>query len=259
MIVSVAQAQVFFLALTRVMAMIVHVPVLGGSGIPNRIKIGFGVLLAMVIVTWDPLPAAQAALPLVALAVQIARELLIGTLAGFGAVLTFGAIQMAGDVMGMGSGFRAAQMLNPALGLQGSSMNQFFVVVATLVFLAVDGHHLFLIAVQRTFDMLPLATALPAFSSERLLATTGKLIGTGVQIALPGLRSGFIDGSFARSAGTGRPSDSGIFPGCPGQTGHRSCGAPVLAGRFVSIAAGFVLIHWRSYVDAPRRALNGVG
>jgi len=100
-------------------------------------------------------------------------------------VLTFGAIQMAGDVMGMGSGFRAAQMLNPALGLQGSSMNQFFVVVATLVFLAVDGHHLFLIAVQRTFDMLPLATALPAFSSERLLATTGKLVGTGVQIALP--------------------------------------------------------------------------
>ncbi|MBN2555744.1 MAG: flagellar biosynthetic protein FliR [Anaerolineales bacterium] len=185
MIVSVAQAQVFFLALTRVMAMIVHVPVLGGSGIPNRIKIGFGVLLAMVILTWDPLPASREALSLVALAVQIARELLIGTLAGFGAVLTFGAIQMAGDVMGMGSGFRAAQMLNPALGLQGSSMNQFFVVVATLVFLAVDGHHLFLIAIQRTFDMLPLATALPVFSSERLLATTGQLIGAGVQIALP--------------------------------------------------------------------------
>jgi len=185
LIVSVAQAQVFFLAFTRVMAMIVHVPVLGGRAIPNQVKIGLGVLLAMVILPWELLPASQEALSLLPFAVQIARELFIGTLAGFGAVLTFGTIQMAGDVMGLGSGFRAAQVLNPALGLQGSAMNQFFVVMATLLFLVINGHHIFLIALQRSFDLIPLTAALPALSSERLLALGGQMIGLGVQMALP--------------------------------------------------------------------------
>ena len=185
MIVSVAQAQVFFLAFTRVMAMIVHIPVLGGRAIPNQVKIGFGILLAMIILPWDLLPATEEALSLLVFAFQVAREILIGTLAGFGAVLTFGAVQMAGDVMGLGSGFRAAQVLNPALGLQGSAMNQFFVVMATLLFLVVNGHHIFIVALQRSFDLVPLSETLPALSSERLLTLAGQMIGLGVQMALP--------------------------------------------------------------------------
>jgi len=185
LIVSVAQAQVFFLAFTRVMAMIVHIPVLGGRAIPNQVKIGFGILLAMIILPWDLLPATEEALSLLVFAFQVAREILIGTLAGFGAVLTFGAVQMAGDVMGLGSGFRAAQVLNPALGLQGSAMNQFFVVMATLLFLVVNGHHIFIVALQRSFDLVPLSETLPALSSERLLTLAGQMIGLGVQMALP--------------------------------------------------------------------------
>lgn len=185
MIVSVAQAQVFFLAFTRVMAMIVHIPVLGGRAIPNQVKIGFGILLAMIILPWDLLPATEEAQSLLVFAFQVAREILIGTLAGFGAVLTFGAVQMAGDVMGLGSGFRAAQVLNPALGLQGSAMNQFFVVMATLLFLVVNGHHIFIVALQRSFDLVPLSETLPALSSERLLTLAGQMIGLGVQMALP--------------------------------------------------------------------------
>jgi len=185
LIVSVAQAQVFFLAFTRVMAMIVHIPVLGGRAIPNQVKIGFGILLAMIILPWDLLPATEEAQSLLVFAFQVAREILIGTLAGFGAVLTFGAVQMAGDVMGLGSGFRAAQVLNPALGLQGSAMNQFFVVMATLLFLVVNGHHIFIVALQRSFDLVPLSETLPALSSERLLTLAGQMIGLGVQMALP--------------------------------------------------------------------------
>ena len=43
MTISVAQAQLFFLALTRILAVLIHVPVLGGRAVPNQIKIALGV------------------------------------------------------------------------------------------------------------------------------------------------------------------------------------------------------------------------
>jgi flagellar biosynthesis protein FliR len=49
MTISVAQAQLFFLAFTRIMAILIHVPVLGGQTIPNQVRIGLGFVLAMVI------------------------------------------------------------------------------------------------------------------------------------------------------------------------------------------------------------------
>lgn len=185
MIVSVAQAQVFFLALTRLLALLIHVPVLGGRMVPNMVKVALGLLLTMVMLPWQPLPPSAPAMEAFEMAVAIGREALLGTLAGFGAALTFGAIQMAGDLMGIGSGFGAGQLLNPSFEDSGSAMNQFFTLLATLLFLALDGHHAFLLAVQRTFEVAPLNQALPPLSSEHLLRLTGSLIAAGVQMALP--------------------------------------------------------------------------
>jgi flagellar biosynthesis protein FliR len=57
MTISVAQAQVFFLVFTRVMATIIHVPVLGGQNIPNPVRIGLGLLLSAILLPWQALPA----------------------------------------------------------------------------------------------------------------------------------------------------------------------------------------------------------
>ena len=98
MTVSVAQAQLFFLAFARLMAMLIHIPVLGGNLIPNPVKIALGALLTIVILPWQPLPADAVGMPTVealsAVGVGLAagREILIGTLAGFAAALTFGAL-----------------------------------------------------------------------------------------------------------------------------------------------------------------------
>ncbi len=185
MTVSLAQAQIFFLALTRILALIIQVPVLGGRMVPDTIKIGLGFLLTIVIIPWQPLPAEAAVIPTLAFAIAIGRELLIGTLAGFAAALIFAALEIAGNLMGLGSGFAAGQILNPTLGGTGSSLDQIFVMMAILLFLIMDGHHAFLIGIQRTFTLLPVNNPLPGLPVERLLTITSGLITAGVQMSLP--------------------------------------------------------------------------
>ena len=46
MIVSIAQTQLFILVFTRIMAMIIPVPILGGQSIPAQVRIGLGIILS---------------------------------------------------------------------------------------------------------------------------------------------------------------------------------------------------------------------
>jgi flagellar biosynthesis protein FliR len=185
MVISIAQAQAFFLALTRVLAVTIHVPVFGGHLIPNPVKIGLGFLLTLTLIPWQILPPEAASLPTLAFGMAIGRELLIGTIAGFAAALTFGALQVAGEMMGLSSGFSSARLINPALDSSGSAIDHFFMMVATMFFLVMDGHHLVLIALQRGFEIVPIAAPLPSFSMERLIVLFAQLVGVGIRLSLP--------------------------------------------------------------------------
>ena len=185
MTISVAQAQLFFLAFTRIMAIIIHIPVLGGQNIPNQVRIGLGFVLAMVLVPWQPLPADAAEIGTFAYGVAIGKEILVGTLVGYSADLAFGAIQMAGSAMGLGSGFESSRIFNPALSESGSAFDQVFVMTATMIFLMIDGHHLVITALQRTFELVPLNGSLPLDGLEKVMTTTSTFIVAGIHLALP--------------------------------------------------------------------------
>jgi flagellar biosynthetic protein FliR len=175
----------FTLALTRILAIIIHVPVLGGRSVPDPVKIGFGLVLAMVILPWQPLPPEAASLSSVAFGFAMGKEALVGTLAGYAAVLTFGAVQIAGNLMSLGSGFQAGHILNPALEDSGSSIDQVLLITAFLLFLVFNGHHAFLLGLQRTFALIPLNSPLPELEAGPLMALASGMILAGVQMALP--------------------------------------------------------------------------
>ncbi len=192
MAISVFQAQLFFLALTRILAVLIQVPVLGGRMVLNQVKIGLGLLLTMVLLPWQTsaqggveLVPGTPSLPLVAFGIAIAQELLIGTLAGFAATLTFNAVQIAGHLMDLTSGFNAGQTLNPVLEQSGSALDQITTMIAMLLFMVLNGHHVFLIGLQQTFNIVPLNSVLPDLPIENLVRLTSLLITAGIQMSLP--------------------------------------------------------------------------
>ncbi len=185
MSISVAQFQLFSLAFTRIMAILIQVPVLGGRTIPNQVKIAFGVVLAAIMLPWQPLPAGAPPLSLLEMGGGLLRELIIGLMAGFASMLTFSAVQIAGEQMGISAGFAAERIINPTFESSGSAVDQIFIVTATLLFFILNGHHLVLIGLQQTFQVLPLNSALPEPSATRVLMLTGQLIGAGILLAVP--------------------------------------------------------------------------
>lgn len=185
MLISIAQTQIFFLVLTRVMAVIIHIPNLGGQTIPNQIRIGLGLVLAAILVPWTPLGVEVESMALLTFAAAILKEIIIGTLIGYAAILTFAVISIAGETMGIGSGFGSDRIFNPAMEQSVTPLGQFFVVISMLYFMAVNGHHVALVALQKSFSLLPVNTPLPTFSVETLLRSTAQLITVGIQIAFP--------------------------------------------------------------------------
>jgi flagellar biosynthetic protein FliR len=184
-IVNLLQAQLFLLALTRILAILIHVPVLGGRAIPDPVKIGLGLTFALVALPWQPPAEGAPALGMIEMLVGIARELLIGTIAGYAAVLTFGALQTTGQLIGLSSGFSAGQILNPALEESGTALDQVILMTVMLLFLILNGHHAFLVGIQRTFALLPVNGPLPDLRLEAIVAVTAGMVTAGIQMSMP--------------------------------------------------------------------------
>ena len=185
MLISIAQAQIFFLVFTRMMAVIIHVPNLGGQTIPNQVRIAFGFVLAVILIPWSSMPEVTESLGLLPFTFAILKEIIIGSLIGYAATLTFSAVSIAGETMGLGSGFSSDRIFNPAMEQTVTPMGQLFVVISTLFFMALNGHHIALVALQKSFSLVPVNTPLPSFSVEILLQTTAKIILIGIQMAFP--------------------------------------------------------------------------
>jgi len=185
MLISILQAQIFFLALTRVLAILVQIPIFNSDAVPNQIKLGFGIILTMMIVPWEPLGTDAEAIPLFPFAGAILQELIIGLLAGYAATLVFGVFQMAGKIIELGSGYSSGQVFNPTLGETGSAYQQLFVIVILLFFLVTNGHHVFIAGIKQTFDVLPVRSAITEISLETVIVYTTNLMASAIQIAFP--------------------------------------------------------------------------
>jgi flagellar biosynthesis protein FliR len=189
MIVSILQTQIFVLVLTRVLMIMLALPFLGGSMVPNQVKISLGFILSMFVFPWQAVqPASAEAIPLIAFVQAIFQEVIIGALAGMAVTMVFGVFQVAAKMMEMSAGFSSGQIFNPTLNDTGSAFDQFFVLIIYLYFFAINGHHVFLIGLQQTFQALPVNSGidkLMALTPDRLLTVFSMIIASGVQMALP--------------------------------------------------------------------------
>ncbi len=86
------------------------------------------------------------------------KEILIGVSLGFVTRLFFFVISIAGEIISVAMGLGQAQLYNPMMGTMGNVMEQFFVVLATLIFLTINGHHAVLEALNSSFQYINVVT-----------------------------------------------------------------------------------------------------
>jgi flagellar biosynthesis protein FliR len=85
-------------------------------------------------------------------------EFIFGMMLGLCARLVFAAVQFAGQLAGEQIGFGIANIFDPVNNAQISIIAQLHYLFSILIFFAIDGHHLFLSALIRSFEIVPLFT-----------------------------------------------------------------------------------------------------
>jgi len=147
-------AQTFILVFLRTGAMMAMMPVIGDNATPLRIKAGLSLIIAFMIapvvsVAHIPDPA------LLDLALKMAGEVLIGVMIGFAARLIFAGIQIAGQFVGFQMGFAIVNVIDPISSAQVSIIAQIQYLLAILIFLIINGHHFFIMAIAEGYRVLP--------------------------------------------------------------------------------------------------------
>ncbi|PIE38637.1 MAG: flagellar biosynthetic protein FliR [Gammaproteobacteria bacterium] len=138
----------------RLSALFMIAPIFGASSFPRRARILLAVAIASIIA--PTLPAVQGVDPMSAAGVLMAGEqVLIGLAMGFILQTAFAALVMAGQALAMTMGLGFAMSVDPQNGVQVPVLSQFYMIVATLLFLAIDGHLMMIEALAHSFTLLP--------------------------------------------------------------------------------------------------------
>ncbi len=171
--------------LARILALIASAPITSNPQFPLTAKIGLGVMLAVLVA--PTLPAAPAVSPDSAYGMLLlAREVMLGIGMGFAMRIVFAAINMAGDIIGSQMGLGFAQFYDPQSSGQVPVIGQYLNLLATLVFLSVNGHLLMIASLVESFRTVPPEAAMStAAGAMALVQWGGMIIQAAVQLSLP--------------------------------------------------------------------------
>lgn len=177
----------FLLVLARLSAAVTVLPIFGARGVPAQAKIGLALLLSLIVLPLHAAPAATAAptqlLPFVA---AVGSEAIVGLCIGITIALVVQALAMGAALVGVQMGFGLGELFDPLYGAQTDTMTQFYWLIVTLVFFAVNGHHAALVGLVRTFDAVPAGSAdISLLAGERFVPFVSALFGVAIRVALP--------------------------------------------------------------------------
>lgn len=202
-LIPLEQFQTFLVVTSRVAGFIAAIPVISASQTPARIKTAlvFATSLVLFPIMGDAVP--KMSFSPIPFALVIVSELLLGLLLGLVSRLIFTAVEFGATVIGYQMGFAAANVFDPQSERQVALISQFQNVFAILIFLAINGHHLFLQTAVMSYEYLPPGQLdLSGEAIPFLMQLTSHMFSIGVQFSAPVLAvlllSGLILGIMAR-------------------------------------------------------------
>jgi flagellar biosynthesis protein FliR len=175
-----------FLVFVRVGAMIFSAPLINGRTVPVMLKVGLGALIAFLLVPIGAAHLVEVPFQILPLSELVLKELGVGVMVGFVANLVFAAMQLAGQFIGLQIGFSLANVIDPLFAQSISILDQLYTLLAGLIFLAIDGHHMLILAVQQTLDLVPIGSLqITEPSINQLIALTSGVFVAALRIVLP--------------------------------------------------------------------------
>lgn len=202
-LIPINEFQTFLVCLSRVAGFVAAIPIILGAQTPAQVKAGLVFMVTLVLFPVMEPSMPQLSYQPVTFLLLMVSEVLLGSMIGLIARMIFTAVEYGGTVIGYQMGFAAANVFDPQNQRQLSLISQFQNIFAILIFLAVDGHHIFLQVAAESYKLLPPgAFNISGEAIPYLLKLSSKIFFLGIQFSAPVLAvlllSGLILGILAR-------------------------------------------------------------
>lgn len=147
----------FVMVLIRMSSFIVSWPIFGTNNLPPQVKVLFALSIALLI--FPTIDKSQVMFDLDAYQMMMLsiKEAFIGLSLGFLARTFLFSISMAGQIISVVMGLSGAQLFDPTTGEMGTPIDRFQVLLVSLLFLAFNGHHVFLEGLVASFKLVPMS------------------------------------------------------------------------------------------------------
>lgn len=166
----------------RVSAILVVFPIFSNSVVPPLVRILFAFSLSIAL-----FPVVKSGSGAIAneylqnnflVTALVMKEAIVGFTVGFMAKIVFDSIFFGFAYMGMQMGFGFSNLYDPNTESSAPVVGNFVMIIVSLLFLGINGHHIMIKAISETFTLLPLGEA--TFSKE--LSRYALEVGTSVFI-----------------------------------------------------------------------------
>ncbi len=246
-----AQVETFLLVILRAAGIFIVAPVFGHRSVPALVKVGVLICLGVALVPTISTSALAPTGSIWQLSGLAAKEILIGVLIGLVFQLLFMGAKTAGSVIGYQMGFALVSMPDVEEGGQITILGSFWYVVALLIFLTIDGHHLVLTAFADSYEAIPPgAAALPASVAELVIGYTAYVFVIALKMAAPVMITLFLTDVALGTIAKTMPTMNVFFVGFPVKIG---VGLMVMA---LSLPVfSFVLRRGMLYLDGELRLM----
>ena len=160
-------------------------PLFAGT-VPPRIRIFYGAIFSLAIT--PAIKQFQPEIPqdMYGLLAAIAAEIAVGLIIGMCIQMLLISAQMAGSFLDMQFGLSSVQLFNPSLGSVSSILGQMKFMLALVLFLQLDGHHLMIRALVESYQITPhFETANLGALHTAILGLASKMFMIALQMAAP--------------------------------------------------------------------------
>lgn len=178
------QFQAFLVLVSRIGGLLAALPVFSGRTIPVKVKLGLVLTLSLMLAPSIPMPTVS--LDPMLLVGGMLSEMTIGVTIGLAVRLMFGALEVAGELLGIQMGFGAVHLFDPTTSHQTPMIAQFFTMLASLVFLSLNAHLFAMATIIHSYEAIPAFGAhLSSHLGEEILLLSQRMFTIGLKLAAP--------------------------------------------------------------------------
>lgn len=185
MIITVDQVLTFFMIFSRFSGIVVSAPFFNNRQLFSAGKVALMFWASALWIFLVPLPV-KSPDSMATFMLSLILEFLIGVMIGFVADIIISAIELAGALIDTQAGLSVASMLDPTTGRNAALFELFLKWVATMIFVLMDGHHMILTALHKSFTMIPIGSPLHFSQGAYFILQFGQhLFKAAIQLAAP--------------------------------------------------------------------------